>query len=132
MGLMQSFNEGNGPNAELCRALMREMLDALNPQQRRPQAVHPQRTGFCRQKMRRTGDDEAVGVWRVVGEGRMGGRVWVWGGWGRLEGGGRGEESGRGGGWLRAAGSGAAAVKTRSMCPVWSMCANYWPLHLWP
>ena len=80
---------------------MREMLDALNPQQRRPQAVHPQRTGFCRQKMRRTGDDEAVGVWRVVGEGRMGGRVWVWGGWGRLEGGGRGEESGSGGGCVQ-------------------------------
>ena len=103
------------------------MLEALNPHQRGPQAVHPQRTGVSRQKMRREGDDQAVGGWRVLGVGR--------GRWGE-DGGevgrcGRGEEGG-GRGWLRAAGSGAAAVKTRSMCPVWSMCANYWSLHLWP
>ena len=109
------------------------MLEALNPQQRRPQAVHPQRTGFSMQKMRRAGDDEAVGGWRVVGERRMGGEgVGV----GRMGGDWKGVGVGRRaegvGGWLRAAGSGAAAVKTRSMCPVWSICANYWPLHLWP
>ena len=75
------------------------MLDALNPQQRGPQAVHPQRTGFSRQKIRRAGDDEAVGGWRVVGEGRMGGGECV--GVGRMGGDWKGVGMGRRaeGGW---------------------------------